>query len=87
MTDRRPSALPPDTWPRGMSREVAARYIGVSVGKFDEMVADKRMPKPVRIDRRVVWDRRAVDKAFDALPNGTGTGNPWDEVLGGDAAA
>jgi hypothetical protein len=32
--------------PRGMSRDEAARYIGVGVTKFDEMVADRRMPPP-----------------------------------------
>jgi predicted DNA-binding transcriptional regulator AlpA len=53
--------------PRGLSRDDAAAYIGVSGSKFDELVADGRMPKPVRIDRRVIWDRRAVDQAFDAL--------------------
>src|ERR1700722_13351945 len=31
--------------PRGMSRDEAARYIGVGVTKFDEMVSDRRMPR------------------------------------------
>jgi hypothetical protein len=30
--------------PRGMSRDEAARYIGVSNTKFDEMVSDGRRP-------------------------------------------
>lgn len=30
--------------PRGMSRDEAARYLGVGTTKFDEMVADGRMP-------------------------------------------
>lgn len=54
--------------PRGMSREEAARYIGVSMTKFDEMVADGRMPRPKRIDGRVVWDRVRLDAAFTDLP-------------------
>jgi len=33
------------------------------------MVADGRMPKPKRIDGRVVWDRLQLDIAFAALPN------------------
>ncbi|MGO7263766.1 helix-turn-helix transcriptional regulator [Rhizobium leguminosarum] len=53
--------------PRGMSREQAARYIGVSTTKLDEMVKDRRMPKPKRIDGRVVWDRFALDAAFSEL--------------------
>src|SRR5215475_14227879 len=43
--------------PRGLSREEAARYVGVGTTKFDELVKDGRMPKPKRIDGRVVWDR------------------------------
>jgi len=27
----------------------------------------------------LVWDRRKVDEAFDALPD-DGGGNPWDEL-------
>lgn len=65
--------------PRGMSREEAARYVGVGTTKFDEMVADRRMPKPKRIDGRVVWDRIALDLAFTDLP--TETGNRIDEIL------
>jgi predicted DNA-binding transcriptional regulator AlpA len=55
--------------PRGMSREMAARYIGVSTTKFDEMIVDKRMPKPRQIDGRVVWDRVELDMAFSDLPH------------------
>ena len=36
--------------------------------KFDEMVEDGRMPKAKRIDARKVWDRRALDLAFDTPP-------------------
>jgi predicted DNA-binding transcriptional regulator AlpA len=53
--------------PRGMSREEAARYIGVGTSKFDQLVADKRMPRPKRIDGRVIWDRFALDAAFSDL--------------------
>jgi predicted DNA-binding transcriptional regulator AlpA len=54
--------------PRGMSREESARYIGVGTDLFDQMVADRRMPKGKRINRRVVWDRVSLDMAFTALP-------------------
>lgn len=53
--------------PRGMSREEAARYVGVSATKFDGLVADGRMPQPKRIDGRVVWDRLRLDAAFSEL--------------------
>mgnify|MGYP001570952870 CR=1 FL=1 len=50
----------------------------LSPAKFDEMVADKRMPGPKLIDSRRVWDVKALDTAFEALPSKEGT-NPWDD--------
>jgi excisionase family DNA binding protein len=77
--------LLPNLPPRGLSREEAARYVGVSPTKFDQMVADGRMPNPRRIDGRKVWDLRMVDALFDRLPvddhNQTVDANPWDEIL------
>jgi predicted DNA-binding transcriptional regulator AlpA len=58
--------------PRGLGREEAARYIGVGTTKFDELVASRRMPKPKRIDGRVVWDRIALDACFSDLPDDGG---------------
>ena len=66
--------------PRGMSRDEAARYIGVGVTKFDEMVADGRMPKPKRVDGRVIWDRLRVEAAFTDLPDEKKV-NPLDRML------
>jgi predicted DNA-binding transcriptional regulator AlpA len=55
--------------PRGMSRIESAYYVGVSPSLFDEMVNDGRMPGPKRINTRVVWDRFALDAAFEAVPD------------------
>lgn len=73
-----PTSLPP----RGLSRIYAAAYIGVSPSKFDEMVSDKRMPRPIRIDGRRVWDRLKIDEAFTVLEEEgeTGPHSVWDEV-------
>jgi excisionase family DNA binding protein len=65
---------------RGLSRDEAAMYVGVSAGKFDELVSDGRMPGPVRIDGRKVWDIRSLDVAFDALPRDNAEANSWDGV-------
>jgi excisionase family DNA binding protein len=66
---------------RGLSHDEAAMYVGVGARKFDEMVADGRMPAPKRVDRRLIWDRYALDLAFDALPSDSPeTGNTWDDV-------
>jgi predicted DNA-binding transcriptional regulator AlpA len=54
---------------RGLRREEAAAYVGFSARKFDELVADGRMPKPKRIDGLVVWDIHRLDLGFDALPD------------------
>jgi predicted DNA-binding transcriptional regulator AlpA len=53
---------------RGLSRDEAAMYCGISATLFDRLVADGRMPGPCRIYGRKVWDVRAIDVAFDALP-------------------
>jgi predicted DNA-binding transcriptional regulator AlpA len=54
---------------RGLSRVESAIYVGVSPTLFDQMVKDGRMPTPKRINGRVVWDLRALDEAFEALPD------------------
>ena len=74
----RANSLPPTLAPRGLCREAAAQYVGISPAKFDEMVRDGRMPGPKQIDARKVWDLRKLDIAFDALPDRE-TVNPWDE--------
>jgi predicted DNA-binding transcriptional regulator AlpA len=73
----RHDALPPNLPPRGISREAAAQYVGISPGKFDALVGDGRMPKPLQIDGRKVWDLRAVDRAFERL-GGEADRNEWD---------
>lgn len=64
---RKPDTIPYP--PLGLSREEAARYLGIGPTLFDEMVADRRMPKPKKINSRVVWDRTALEVAFWALPD------------------
>jgi len=65
--------------PRGLSRVVAAEYIGVSPSLFDQLVSDGRMPKPKAINSRRVWDRLQVDEYFSALSGESNAeANPWD---------
>jgi len=78
--------LLPRPVPLGLSREEAAEYVGVSPSKLDAMVADGRMPKPKRIDRRRIFDRHALDAAFAALPDGEEPAeNPWHRNRGAAA--
>lgn len=58
--------------PRGLSREQAAAYVGISVGTFDAMTQDGRMPRPKQINARKVWDRHQLDRSFAALPDDSG---------------
>lgn len=55
--------------PRGLSRIDAARYIGVGLHLFDDMVKDGRMPPPKTVNSRIVFDRVALDVAFASLPD------------------
>jgi predicted DNA-binding transcriptional regulator AlpA len=80
MVRRTVSRLPLSLTPRGLSRGQAAEYIGVGVTKFDEMVDDGRMPRPKRIDGRLVWDRVKLDAAFDELDDDIRPKNEWDEL-------
>ena len=52
---------------RGLSRQEAARYVGISTTKFDELVGEGQMPRPFRIGSRTIWDLRKLDAAFDLL--------------------
>lgn len=54
--------------PRGLGRVAAARYLGVGITKFEEMVAAGELPKPKTVGGRVIWDRFALDVAFSDFP-------------------
>ena len=81
MVQKTVSRLPLALVPRGLSRAQAAEYIGVGTTKFDEMVDDGRMPRPKRIDGRLVWDRNKLDEAFGALDDDAAPkNNEWDSL-------
>jgi hypothetical protein len=68
---------------RGLSRIEAATYIGISPCKFDQLIADGRMPGPRRIDGRKVWDVRELDLFFEELPrdhDGEAAVNTWADA-------
>jgi predicted DNA-binding transcriptional regulator AlpA len=65
-----------------LSRVEAASYIGVSPSLFDELVKDGRMPKPIGINARKVWDRRRIEEAFTQLADDSVEINTWDKSLG-----
>jgi predicted DNA-binding transcriptional regulator AlpA len=67
-------------WPRGLRRKLAAEYIGVGQNMFDAMVAEGTMPKPKRIHGRTIWDKVAVDRAFDLLDGGLPRDGSGEEI-------
>lgn len=66
--------------PRGLSRDEAARYVGVGTTTFDGLVQDGRMPKPLRLGKRVIWDRLKIDAAFADLDE-SGRENVIDRAI------
>lgn len=56
--------------PRGLNREEAARYVGVGTSMFDRLIAEGRMPRPLRVGKRVIWDRLKIEAAFADLDEG-----------------
>lgn len=72
-----PSSLPP----RGLSREQAAAYLGIGTTLFDALVKEGTLPGPKHLRGRTVWDRHALDAAFEAIPSEDATpDDPWSNV-------
>lgn len=76
------SALPPSLAPGAINRVQAAEFVGVSPSKFDQMVEDRRMPKPRAIDNRRIWLVSDLTESLLKLPTvgGEDESNEWDEV-------
>jgi hypothetical protein len=65
---------------RGLSRDEASMYCGISSTLFDRLVADGRMPRARRVNGRKVWDVRELDLAFDALPHEDEPPSSWEDA-------
>jgi hypothetical protein len=72
-------------WPRWLSREQAAQYVGRSVNQFMSEVDAGLWCKPKSSGRRVLFDRKLLDLASDRQSGIAGpeiTGRPPElEVL------
>ena len=76
-------------WPRYLSREQAAEYVGVSARLFDEEVEAGWWPAPRRRGAkagRCTWDRLLIDSYADrasglALPPPASPGDVADDML------
>lgn len=74
-------------WPRGLSREQAAAYVGLSVNTFEALVQKEvkagRLIAPLQFGRRTIYDRRAIDRWLDrrgGLASDTTSGNRLEAV-------
>ncbi len=74
---RAADSLPLSCPPCGLSRVQSAAFICVGTTLFDEMVKDRRMPSPKRVNGKTIWGRLALQEAFAALPSDEDA-NPWD---------
>jgi excisionase family DNA binding protein len=70
--------------PRGLRAEEAASYLGMGRSKFLELVDEGKLPRPRAVDGMRIWDRRALDAAFDDFSEHVDKGRPntFDQVLG-----
>lgn len=53
-------------WPRRLSAELAAAYLGISKTTLLTGVGSRRYPEPMRDGKRVLWDRETLDEWVDA---------------------
>ena len=60
-----PDRIPYGAWPRGLSAEQAAAYVGVSRNKFLAEVEAGTWPPANERGGRRVWDRQKIDQAWD----------------------
>lgn len=66
MTGPKPALAELPHWPRLLSVDQAAAYVGVSVSAFTSRVGEL-WPAPIRYGRRKLFDRLAIDRAVDEL--------------------
>lgn len=67
-------------WPRCLSADEAARYVGVSRNVFDAEVDKGIWPRGIprgSLGAKMVWDRHALDRVLDEM-SGLGGSNEVD---------
>lgn len=77
-------------WPRRLSADLAAAYLGISRSTFLLGVDDGTWPEPIRDGRRTLWDRLALDRIVDGQSGITDLpaagpdepGHGWGHVAG-----
>ena len=66
MTETKPSPADLPNWPRLLSEQLAAAYVGLSINAFRARVG-RLWPRAIRIGKRKLYDRAAIDRVVDDL--------------------
>lgn len=75
------SPLPSNLQPRGLSREQAAAYLGISPSLFDRLVKGGDLPQAVTLGGRKVWDVRRLDSVFGPRSDlERAADDPWENA-------
>ncbi|MFN3817878.1 helix-turn-helix transcriptional regulator [Blastomonas sp.] len=53
--------------PRFFDQPTAAAYFGISERSFEALWRSYKMPHPLRLGRRLVWDRKHLDRFADTI--------------------
>ena len=70
--------------PRGLRRESAANYLGISPSKFDLGRKEGKIPPPKNFLGVALYCRYELDTMFSELPLvAANDNNEWDTVLSG----
>ena len=66
-------------WPGAMKRATAARYLELSVTKFEQEIAAGRLPEPIMLGGTEHWSRAKINQALERLHSGA---DDWRTRLG-----
>lgn len=64
--------------PRLLGSDMAAAYLSISERMLDHVRTREDFPEPIRLGRRILWDRKALDIFADGLTQKAW--DPWSEV-------
>lgn len=67
---------------RLLTLDAAAAYCGLPKRAFRHQVRERRLPAPVRLGSRELWDRGKLDEYIDALHGTSSAGRrDWNAAL------
>lgn len=73
-----PTTLTTPPVARLFGSDTAAAYLGISERMLDQLRLRRDFPQPIRLGRRILWDRKALDAFADRLAHSTR--DPWEDV-------